>query len=64
MAVFVAVIMLYVCLALAVKALDRYDVRSRKERILAKRGALTWLPVCFKNDLVHGSWCVRSYVHS
>jgi len=37
-------------------AMDKTDKRSRKERILAKRGALRWLPIHFRNDLVHGSW--------
>jgi hypothetical protein len=37
-------------------AMDKADKRSRKERILEKRGALNWLPIHFKNDLVHGSW--------
>lgn len=30
--------------------------RSRRDRILARRGAFQWLPVYFSNDLVHGSW--------
>ena len=38
------------------KAIDRWENRSRKEQIIAKRGALRWLPVYFENDLVHGSW--------
>jgi hypothetical protein len=30
--------------------------KSRRERILARRGAFHWLPVFCSNDLVHGSW--------
>eukprot|EP01035_Chromulina_nebulosa_P017161 gene17161-22676_t len=30
--------------------------RSRRQRILSRRGAFRWLPVYFSNDLVHGSW--------
>lgn len=30
--------------------------RSRRERILGRRGAFRWLPIKFHNDLVHGSW--------
>lgn len=30
--------------------------RSRRERIVSRRGAFKWLPVYFSNDLVHGSW--------
>jgi hypothetical protein len=30
--------------------------RSRRARILARRGAFQWLPVACSNDLVHGSW--------
>lgn len=30
--------------------------RTRRERIIARRGAFKWLPVCCSNDLVHGSW--------
>lgn len=37
-------------------AMDRYDQRSRRERILAKRGAFHYLPVLLSNDLIHGSW--------
>jgi hypothetical protein len=37
-------------------AIDSFDNKSRKEHIVAKRGALKWLPVLFSNDLVHGSW--------
>lgn len=36
--------------------MDRFEIRSRTERIVSRRGALRWLPVLFKNDLVHGSW--------
>ena len=37
-------------------AMDKYDRKTRKAQIIAKRGALKWLPVYFANDLVHGSW--------
>jgi hypothetical protein len=37
-------------------AMDRFDVRSRHEQIVSKRGALRWLPTLFDNDLIHGSW--------
>jgi hypothetical protein len=37
-------------------AIDQFDRRSRKERILAKRGAFKSLPVMMANDLIHGSW--------
>lgn len=37
-------------------AMDQVDTRSKRERIVAKRGALKWLPVFFSNDMVHGSW--------
>ena len=36
--------------------MDRHEKLSRHQRIIAKRGALEWLPVAFTNDLVHGSW--------
>lgn len=39
-------------------AMDKHDRRSKKERILAKRGAFKWLPVKMSNDLIHGSWYV------
>ena len=39
-------------------AMDSYDNASRKDHIVAKRGAFKWLPVLFANDLVHGSWYV------
>lgn len=37
-------------------AMNNYDVRSRHDQIVSKRGALRWLPVFFDNDLIHGSW--------
>ena len=36
--------------------MDLYKYRTRRQRIIAKRKAFTWLPVLFNNDLVHGSW--------
>ena len=33
-------------------AMDRFEERHRKTRIISRRGALKWLPVYFKNDLV------------
>ena len=38
------------------RAMDRFDVRSIKEKTIARRGAMKYLPVLFSNDLVHGSW--------
>lgn len=38
------------------QAMDTFDDKTRKAEIVNKRGALTWLPVFFANDLVHGSW--------
>ena len=38
------------------RAFRKYDTRSRKQQVVARRGALKWLPVLFSNDLVHGSW--------
>jgi hypothetical protein len=38
------------------KAMDSFDSRSKKERVVARRGAFKYLPVFFPNDLVHGSW--------
>ena len=38
------------------QAMNNYDTRSRHDQIVSKRGALRWLPVCFDNDLIHGSW--------
>lgn len=38
------------------QAMDSYDSRSKKDRIIARRGAFKWMPVLFANDLVHGSW--------
>ena len=40
------------------RAMDRYDSRSVKERIISRRGTMKYLPVLFTNDLVHGSWSV------
>lgn len=37
-------------------AMNNHDVRSRRDQIVARRGALRWLPVMFDNDLIHGSW--------
>jgi len=37
-------------------AMDKFDLRTKKERIISKRGAFTWLPVAGSNDLIHGSW--------
>jgi len=37
-------------------AMNSHDVRSRHDQIVARRGALRWLPVMFDNDLIHGSW--------
>lgn len=41
-------------------AMDKQDIVSRRASILAKRGAMKWLPIpnFFNNDLIHGSWCV------
>jgi hypothetical protein len=38
------------------QAMSSYDVRSRHDQIVARRGALRWLPTMFDNDLIHGSW--------
>jgi hypothetical protein len=39
------------------RAMDKFDKRSTKEKVIAKRGALHWLPVRhWRNDLIHGSW--------
>lgn len=38
--------------------MDKYELLNTQERIIARRGALKWLPVLFSNDLVHGSWYV------
>lgn len=40
------------------QAMDSFDSRSKKERVVARRGAFKHAPVLFTNDLVHGSWCV------
>lgn len=37
-------------------AMDKYDKRTVKEKVLVKRGALLWLPVFWRNDLIHGSF--------
>eukprot|EP00597_Dinobryon_sp_UTEXLB2267_P003350 CAMPEP_0170061732 /NCGR_PEP_ID=MMETSP0019_2-20121128/3199_1 /TAXON_ID=98059 /ORGANISM="Dinobryon sp., Strain UTEXLB2267" /LENGTH=437 /DNA_ID=CAMNT_0010267655 /DNA_START=258 /DNA_END=1571 /DNA_ORIENTATION=+ len=36
--------------------MDKFDMRSKIERIRARRGSFKSLPVFFSNDLVHGSW--------
>ena len=36
--------------------MDKFDKRSKIERIRARRGSFKSLPVYFSNDLVHGSW--------
>lgn len=36
--------------------MDKFDKRSKIERIRARRGSFKSLPVFFSNDLVHGSW--------
>ena len=46
------------------RAMDLYDVRSIKERTVARRGAMKYLPVLFANDLVHGSWLVMMLLFS
>ena len=38
------------------RAMDKYDQRSKLERVVARRGAFSWLPVIGSNDLIHGSW--------
>lgn len=38
--------------------MDKFDKRTKIERIIARRGSFKTLPVLFSNDLVHGSWCV------
>jgi hypothetical protein len=38
------------------QAMSNYDVRSRRDQIVSRRGALRWLPTMFDNDLIHGSW--------
>jgi len=35
--------------------MDQFDNRSKVERIIARRGVMSYLPVFFSNDLVHGS---------
>lgn len=37
-------------------AMDEVDIRSKRERIVAKRGVMKWLPVFFSSDMVHGAW--------
>lgn len=39
-----------------VLAMDRFESRTNKEQILQRRGAFSFLPVYFANDLIHGSW--------
>lgn len=38
------------------QAMDKFDRRSKKERIISKRGTMKYLPVLGSNDLIHGSW--------
>lgn len=38
------------------RAIESFDSSSRKGRIIARRGALRWLPALMANDLVYGSW--------
>lgn len=38
------------------RAMDKQDKRSLRDKIVAKRGTMKYLPVLFANDLVHGSW--------
>ena len=38
------------------RAMDKYDQRSKLERVVTRRGAFEWLPVIGSNDLIHGSW--------
>jgi hypothetical protein len=38
------------------KAMDKFDMRSKRDRIVSKRGTMKWLPVVGANDLIHGSW--------
>jgi len=40
----------------ATSAMDKYDKRTKRERIMSKRGAFKWLPILGANDLIHGSW--------
>jgi hypothetical protein len=37
------------------RAMDKYDRRTKNEKIIAKRGAFKYLPVMGNNDLIHGS---------
>jgi len=37
-------------------ALDRMESKTRKDKIVNRRGAFKCLPVLFSNDLIHGSW--------
>jgi hypothetical protein len=41
-------------------AMDFHDDLTRRRHIVDRRGALKFLPPLFANDLVHGSWLVRS----
>ena len=38
------------------QAMSSYDAKTRHKQIREKRGALTFLPALFLNDLIHGSW--------
>lgn len=38
------------------RAMDKFETRTKSQRILDRRGALKFLPVLFENDLIHGSW--------
>lgn len=38
------------------RAMDKFDLRSKRDRIISKRGTMKWLPVSGANDLIHGSW--------
>ena len=40
--------------------MDKFDKRSKIERIRGRRGSFKSLPVYFSNDLVHGSWCAET----
>lgn len=39
-------------------AMDRFESSNNKSAIVRRRGAMRFLPVYFRNDLVHGSWYV------
>lgn len=38
------------------RAMDKFETRTKSQRVLDRRGALKFLPVLFENDLIHGSW--------